>query len=67
MLRVGMLMGDSNGVRGRGGCTGMVALANGVDIVSCASVESPAISSEVARRSWDMLSGRWAHISADCS
>ena len=62
------LMGDSDvGVRGRGGCTGVVALANGVDVVGCASVEGPGISSEVATRSWDMLSGRWAHISADCS
>ena len=49
------------------GCTGMVALANGIDVVGCASVEGPVISSEVARRSWDMLSGRRAHISADCS
>ena len=62
------LMGDSNvGVCGRGGCTGMVALANGIDVVGCASVEGPVISSEVTRRSWDMLSGRWAHIRADCS
>ena len=51
------LMGDSDvGVCGRGGCTGMVALANGVDVVGCASVEGPVISSEVTRRSWDMLS-----------
>ena len=42
------LMGDSNvGICGRGGCTGMVALANGVDVVGCASVEGPVISSEV--------------------
>ena len=42
------LMGDSNiGVCGRGGYTGMVALANGIDVVGCASVESPVISSEV--------------------
>ena len=44
------LMGDSNvGVCGRGGCTGMVAPANGVDVVGCASVEGPVINSEVAR------------------
>ena len=62
------LMGDSNvSVCGRGACTGMVALANSIDVVDCAIVECPGISSEVARRSWDMLSGRWAHISADCS
>ena len=51
------LMGDSNvGVCGRGGCTGMVALANGVDVVGCASVEGPSISSEVTRRFTDFLS-----------
>ena len=62
------LMGDSNvGVCGRGGCTGMVSLANSVDFVGCASLEGPGFSSEVATRSWDMLSGRWAHIRADCS
>ena len=50
------LMGDSNvGVCGRGGCTGMVALANGVDVVGCASVEGLVISSEVTRRFTDFL------------
>ena len=50
------LMGDSNvGVCGRGGCTGMVALANGIDVVGCASEEGPVVSSEVTRRFTDFL------------
>ena len=51
------LIGDSNvGVRGRGGCTGMVAPANGVDVVGCASVEGSGVRSEVTRRFTDLLS-----------
>ena len=50
------LMGDSNvGVCGRGGFTGMAVLANGVDVVGCASVEGLVISSEVTRRFTDFL------------
>ena len=50
------LMGDSNvGVCGRGGCTGMVAPANDIDVVGCASLEGPGIRSEVTRRFTDFL------------
>ena len=48
------LMGDSDvGVCGGGGCTGMVVLANGVDVVGCASVEGLGVRSEVTRRFTD--------------
>ena len=57
------LMRDSNvGVCGRGGCTGMVALANGVDVVGCASVEGPGVKSEVTRRFTDFLTIPMPHF-----